>query len=979
MTPEPKSPCRLLVDGRREPVGVGPDPVLSWRVSGQRGAQVHVVDVAGDIVWDSGMVMTSLPELRFGGPARPSRAASRWRVRIIGDDGQVSGWSAWGRWETGLLDTADWSAFWIGRRTDPAGRIVRSLGSDHVAWVGPGHWLGQTVAVEGEITAVSVDLVDAPGEAARGRFELLGPDGRVLAAEVIGKGAFRWDRFAHFLEAPADSGAGEYLVRVSVEDGRVGWRTRSTPDREVADDGVTPRPVRGTALRDGVAEPGVRAIGVDTVPAPNPVFRTKFTVDEVRDARLFAVGLGYGAFSLNGTAVTPDVLEPAQTDYGRTILYRTYDVTSLLRSGENTLVAELGRGFYAARGANTWGWNLAPWHREPVVIGQLEYVDGAGERVTIATGDRWEATRGAVVSDLLYSGETTTRPGERWEPAVVVDPPGGKLLPARAAPVRRAELIPAVSETPLGDGTTRYDFGTVLAGRARCVVTGEAGAEVVIRYGERIAADGSVVCDNPLAAGEAQVDRFVVAPPGHSATWEPKFGYKGFQYLAVSTSGHVSVTDVRAVRLRAAVDVAGEFECSDEILTWIDAATGRTFLNNLHGIPTDTPVYEKNGWTADAHLATEAVLHHFDLRTTLGKWLDDHVDARDDHGMVPQIVPTPGWGRAPDPAWSASTVLIPWNLYWEYGDREILERHLDTVCAYTDRLLELSEDGLWRQHSWGDWLSPGHRFAPEGPVPTATMMLHRVTSRTADICRALGLTAQHDRYREAAQIVATAYDRRFFDAPSGTYRAPGVGYRQAMNVLPLAFGAVPPDHAEQVVAGLVTDIEQRTKGHLDCGAVAVKHLLPVLCARGRSDLAVTVATRRDRPGWGIWAENGHSTLSESWDETARSRNHYFLGSVSAWIQQSVGGLRATSPGWASFDIAPIVDDRVQWARIAHITVRGRASLAWRRRDDVWSVEAQVPDGAVAALRLPGIATISLPAGHHIFSTISPGTVTTASR
>ncbi|QRP48474.1 hypothetical protein [Amycolatopsis sp. FDAARGOS 1241] len=100
----------------------------------------------------------------------------------------------------GLLDPADWSASWLDRWTDPARRIVRSVESDHIAWLEPGRWLGQTVAVDGVITAVSVALVDEPAEEVRGRLELCDPEGTVLAAEVVERGAFRWDRFAHFLE-----------------------------------------------------------------------------------------------------------------------------------------------------------------------------------------------------------------------------------------------------------------------------------------------------------------------------------------------------------------------------------------------------------------------------------------------------------------------------------------------------------------------------------------------------------------------------------------------------------------------------------------------------------------------------------------------------------------------------------------------------------------------------------------------------------
>ncbi|WP_406689717.1 family 78 glycoside hydrolase catalytic domain [Saccharopolyspora sp. ID03-671] len=858
-----------------------------------------------------------------------------------------------------LPDGPDRSALWIGRWTDPAHRVLRSIDSDEIAWIGPGESLGQTFTAPGRFTAVGVDLV-REGEP-RGRLELRDAAGAVLADAVVEVGGFRWDRFAHYLELAEPGEPGEHRVELTVDRGRVGWRTRTNATETLADDGVSPLPVDGIALRDGMVERGVRAIGVDTVPAPNPVFRTAFDVPEgAREARLTAVGLGYGVFRLNGREVTEDVLEPAQTAYDRTVLHRTYEVA--LEPGRNTLTAELGRGFYSARGANTWGWNLAPWHREPVLLAQLEYLDADGARHVVTSGPDWEVAAGPTTEDLLYTGETVDARTElRWEPAIAVAPPGGLLKEATAPPVRRAEVLAAQRETTVG-GTTVHDFGTILAGRLRCSIRGEPGAEVVVRYAEQLAEDGTARTDNVLAAGPSQVDRYVVG--SGPVTWEPQFSYKGFRYASVQVRGNAVVSDVRAVRLVTAVAEAGSFVCEDETLSWIDAATARTFLNNLHGVPTDTPVYEKNGWTADAHLGTEAVLHHFGLKDSLVKWLDDHVDALDGTGMVPMIVPTPGWGREPDPAWSASMVLIPWNLYWEHGDRALLERYGDPIRGYTDRLLELAEGGLWRGDSWGDWLSPGHWHAPEGPEPTATMMLYRVVSRAADICQVLGWNGDAERYRDAGRTIAAAYHAKYFDRASATYRSPEAGYRQSMNVLPLAFGAVPTYVAGAVGAGLVDHVEYRSRGHLDCGAVAAKHLLPVLADVGRADLAITVATRPDRPGWGIWRRLGMETLMESWDESARSHNHYFLGAASAWIQQRVGGLRATSPGWRTFDIAPVQDDRVTWADVRHTTPHGHTGVAWRRDEDAWEFEVEVPEGSVATVRLPGQSPARLPGGRH---------------
>jgi alpha-L-rhamnosidase len=961
--PEPRN---LLVNGAFRPIGVGPDaPTLSWRAdSAQHGAQVVVLDHADAVIWDSGMVSSTLPELRYGGPPLTSRTIYRWRVRTITASGQESPWSAIGEWETPLLRPEDWRAHWIGRHTPPSRRITRSITSDHVAWIEPGHWLGQTFTVQGPIMAVSVGLAAEPGSDVVGRLELCRADGEPIAGRELRTEPVPWDYFCHFLELAPAAPAGEYLVRVSAEQGRIGWRTCSETPRSGADDGVSPLAPRGTALRDGLPETGVRAVGIETTPAPNPIFRTSFTVPAgVTRARLHAVGLGYGAFRVNGREVSDDVLDPAPTDYDHSILYRSHNVTHLLRPGVNSITAALGRGFHSARGASVWAWNLAPWHREPVLLAQLEYLDGTGVRHIVTSDAQWQTAAGPVASDLLYTGETHGQAEPEWEPAVTVAPPRG--VPRPAAPIRRFAPVAPVTSRQSSATVTVHDFGDIFAGRVQCVVSGEVGAQIIVRYGEHMAEDGSVQCENVLVSGEAQVDRYVLAS-SEVVKWEPEFGYKGFRYASVETVGDINVSRVEAIPLHTDVARMGRFECGNEILTWIDAATGRTFLNNLHGIPTDTPIYEKNGWTADAHLATEAVLHHFDLRATFGKWLDDHVDAQDDDGTVPQIVPTPGWGRAPDPAWSASMVLIPWNLYWEYGDLAILDRYAEPALKYTDRMLDIAGDGLWPHHSWGDWVAPGHSFAPEGPVATATMMLHHVATRAADICRELGLIERATGYQRSAHAIAAAYHETFFDERTGSYRARGTGYRQTMNILPLAFDAVPSRDRARVAQSLFEDIEHRTGGHLDCGAIGVKYLLPVLSDHGRDDLAITVATRRTAPGWGAWWNNGAKTLLESWDENARSHNHYFLGSSAAWIQQRVGGLRATSPGWSSFDIQPITDDRVTWARLFHDTVRGEVALEWRRSGAEWKLDLCVPPGATAMLRIAGLPTQEIASGVHTF-------------
>ena len=240
------------------------------------------------------------------------------------------------------------------------------------------------------------------------------------------------------------------------------------------------------------------------------MFRRAFDVSTpVVWARLSAVGVGYGQFAINGRPVSSDVLDPPPTTYDRTVLFRTHDVTALLSVGTNALTAHLGRGFYAARGASVWGWNLAAWHREPAVLAVLEYQDTEGVRHVVVSDESWEVSASPLLSELTYSGEVwdlRRAADPTWEPVVTVPGPAGELRAATMPPIRCFEPIVPVSTTFPSEQMRVYDFGVVLAGRAPSVRSGQSWRTVLtIRYGEFLE-NGVPFCENVLTAGPAQVD-----------------------------------------------------------------------------------------------------------------------------------------------------------------------------------------------------------------------------------------------------------------------------------------------------------------------------------------------------------------------------------------------------------------------------------------------------------------------------------------
>lgn len=858
---------------------------------------------------------------------------------------------------------SDTSAAWIALPTPRGSRPLRETQRDQIDWA-RSCVLSQVFSSEGPVSAVHADLTGPLFSDVAFTMEVLSSGGRVVAYRTVEGPQHIWDRHLHFVHIDPPAPAGTYQLRLTVNQGRVGWyRRRDVP--APIDDGVSPLPIVGAALTDGTPVRGTRCMAVETVPAPNPIFRRRFTLPaSATDGFLSGTVLGNGIVAINGVRVGPEMLDPAPTVYSARVLYRTWNLGTLLQQGLNIIEVEAGRGMFAARGANIWGWHVAPWHAEPMTRLLLQWRDLDGIH-TIGTDDRWEAAPGSTLRETLYGGELSLSSGREpiWQPATIVTGPTGALTLADLPPVREIRRLPAVSARTTAAGSTVYDFGAVVSGKAILDIAGTPGSSVSIRYGEYLSPDGHVAVDNLLVADVPQLDSHTFESTAAVPAWSAKFGYRGFRWVEVETRGCASAAEPVAAVMHSDVVSTGFFDTDEPVLRWADAAFKRTLLNNLQGYPTDTPVYEKNGWTADAMLALEAALHHVDGRTLFGKWMQDHADSQRDDGEIPQIVPTPGFGEHADPAWSGSAVIIPWQLYWEYGDVRRLQDAAPMVESYANALIRIAKGGVWPIRSWGDWLAPGFEIPPEGTAPTATLMMISVLQHAARIMTVLRSADSAHRFTDAARRTADAYHVAYFDRETGSYAAPGAGYRQTMNALPLLFDVVPEPLRVRVGKGLTFDLEHRTAGHLDAGAVGTRYLPNALSLIGRDDLALDVLTQQTAPGWGAWFAAGEQTLMESWDATARSRNHYFLGGALSWVHQRVGGMRAAAPGWRIIDIDPIDDPRISRGSIRHDTPQGRAAVSWRRRSGGMDLDIEVPPGSIARVRDGGTA-VELGSGTH---------------
>ena len=84
--------------------------------------------------------------------------------------------------------------------------------------------------------------------------------------------------------------------------------------------------------------------------APAPLLRGALAVPgEVTSARLYLTAHGLYRAQLNGRRVGDDELAPGWTSYAHRLRYRAYDVTDLVRAGDNVLDVQLGNGWHRGR------------------------------------------------------------------------------------------------------------------------------------------------------------------------------------------------------------------------------------------------------------------------------------------------------------------------------------------------------------------------------------------------------------------------------------------------------------------------------------------------------------------------------------------------------------------------------------------------------------------------------------------------------
>ncbi|MFL6127005.1 family 78 glycoside hydrolase catalytic domain [Actinophytocola sp.] len=728
---------------------------------------------------------------------------------------------------------------------------------------------------------------------------------------------------------------------------------------------------------------GRRAAAGETT--PNPLLRKEFPLHGgITSARAYVSGLGFHQLYVNGHRIGDHVLDPAFTNYDRTVDYVTYDVTADVRAGRNAVGVGLGNGWYAGNADHFSVPEAVPWQpARPELKFQLtvRYADGSSAQVVSDTG--WVTADGPTTADDVQS-ETydarLVRPGwtspgyaaNGWTPAVTVPAPTGVLRAQSIPPVRRTATTRPVAATEPRSGVTVYDFGTTTSGWARITMLGASGTSVRIRYAERLNPDGTAEDEN------GQTDVYTLRGGGPE-TYEPSWGWKGYRYVQVSAAAAPPrILSARGVAVHTALASTGDFHSSSALFDTMHDAMRRTILNNQYSFGTDTPVYEKGGWTADNRLIAIAAMSNFDMQAYTEKWMRDFTDDQYPDGSLPLIVPSPAtcttapfpvcadW-HVTEPVWESADILMHTYLYTYYGDLWSVRRDYGTMAAWLNKVeSEISTTGyLYQGFTFGDWSVPTNSVAPSSQL-IGSMFVHESAAELARLATLLGEAAGARHYQQLADAVRTAVTSRFYDParhvfrdPPGTAPEPG-GYSQTANLLGLAFGLAPARDRRAIVANLVADVAAKGN-HLATGANGSQWILPVLTEAGYGDLAYQIATNPTYPGWGHWFEQcGATTMWEAWEcDTARSHDHAFMGTIDDWFFTHLAGIQPTGPAFRTIRVKPYPVGDLTTASADQTTPLGRVSSSWRRSGHTFDLTVRIPVGATAQIHVPAAEPASV--------------------
>ena len=697
------------------------------------------------------------------------------------------------------------------------------------------------------------------------------------------------------------------------------------------------------------------------------VAERKFVLRSAKRVILRATALGVYFAEVNGVRAGDGYLAPGWTSYNKTLQVQEYDITALVKAGENTLSFTVGEGWYC--GTLGWEGKRNVYGKQSAVCADL-IADG---NVIFSTDESWTARESFIRASGIYDGEMQDYTAER-KPLTPVSVPFDKktLVPQMSEYVRTVERIPVkeVIRTPKGELV--YDFGQNLAGVVEVRTPAGFNGTLTLRHAE-ILVDGNFYTDN--LRGAKATDTFTCKG---AHTLSAEFTFHGFRYMKLE-GGELPAENVTALVRHTDMKRTGYIQTDNARFQRLYENVVWGQKGNFLDIPTDCPQRnERLGWTGDINAFCRTAAYNYDIRAFMKKWLKTLRDDQAPGGEIPHVAPDIFAECHTDAMWCDVITMVPWTLYKMYGDIAFLKENFSAMEKFIAARERTMENGLIaRGHEFGDWLALDKEMllgnGCDGRTEPCflTDVLHANSLKiAADAAGILGETDRAGEYRRKREALIGRIREEYFTA--GGRLAIDTVTAQAVA---LYFEIAPEKFRETLAAALNQNVI-RHGYRMVTGFIGSPFLLFALADNGYFETARRVLLNNGFPGWLYEVDMGATTVWERWNslmpdgtpnpDGMNSYNHYAYGSVMEFVYRRIAGIEEAEAGFAKICVAPHPVKGIPSFRAAYESVRGKIVSEYSQKEGKIEYIIEIPDQTEAEIVLPNESPILVTGGKHIF-------------
>lgn len=751
-----------------------------------------------------------------------------------------------------------------------------------------------------------------------------------------------------------------------------------------------------------------------------PMLRRSLSVGKtIKQARLYATSKGIYQFYINGKPVGDGFYNPGWTDYRFRIMYNTYDVTSLLHSGTNGLGVLLGNGWYS----DMMGWTGSDWQdqyglqQKSLAMLKIDYEDGTTEYV--ATDGSWKCFDGGpIVANSLYNGEDYDAQKEvkgwtdgnfddsGWYQATTerISTEMPKLQAYVGSMIQNNITLQPVSVKKVGNAYI-YDFGQNMVGVPRLTnMKGKAGQQITIHYAEMLYPDivpgdpvkpytkemyetkkGQMYLDNYRSA--LSTDHYTFCGDASGETYQPLLTSHGFRYLSIEGLDQpLPLSDVKGIVVESIGRQLSSYETSNKEINRLFENIVWGQRGNFLAVPTDCPQRdERLGWMGDAQIFARSATYNMNTDQFYTRWLYTLRDDQSVNGAYGDFYPNLGTSpfgfdinanRGGSGAWADAGVIVPWQLYQQYGDKGIIQQHYESMSRFMNYLERRSDNYILPSGGYADWVAPV--FTNSSLINTAYFAYDAQIMQ--QMATAIGKTEEAERYGRLYNRIKESFGKMFFDTDGYTiYNKGAKGVEkigtQTSYVLPLQFGLVPDALKSAAVSHLVEAVESNGN-KLTTGFLGTPYICLVLSENGHSDVAHQLFLQTEYPSWLFPVKQGATTMWERWNSYTvkngfgpvemNSFNHYAYGAIEEWMMSHSLGIQRDEkqPGYKHILLQPEVGEQLDYAKGGFESVYGYIGSAWTKNADGYTYSVTIPANTSATLTLPAtkLADVKLTKG-----------------